>query len=169
VADFDDSARKAGFSAALVEESRYALCAWLDERVFYFSPISFEWLAHSLVVREFQDQAAGSNFFERLQRLHQKGEFQPAMEIYADCILLGFRGKYRIEEASRLETIVDEILGKKSEPGWKDRPWFRARLREPGKRPKERTGRRLLWLAAGVGAFAVFVYLLLAFLAQQLS
>lgn len=169
VAGFDDAARRAGFSGAVVEEARYALCAWLDEMVFYSSPISIEWLSHSLVVKEFQDQAAGSNFFERLQRLHQKAEFQPALEIYANCVVLGFKGRYRLEDPDQLKGVVEGILGKKGEPGWRDRPWFAALRRPAGKRRQERTGRRLIWLAAGLGAFAVLFYFLLAFLAQHLS
>lgn len=166
---FSEEAGKAGYSAAVVEEARYALCAWLDEMVFYGSEISIGWLAYSLGVHEFQDPAAGSNFFERLQKLHQKDEFQPAMEVYADCIAMGFKGKYRIEDASALKTLVQEIMDKKKEADWRERPWFKARLREPGRRPKERTGRSLVWIGAAILIVSVLFYFILAFLAQHLD
>lgn len=166
---FNEEAGKAGYSAAVIEEARYALCAWLDEMVFYGSEISIGWLTYSLGMHEFQDQAAGSNFFERLQRLHQKDEFQPAMEVYADCIVMGFKGKYRIEDASVLKTLVQEVLDKKKEAGWRERPWFKARLREPGRRPKEKTGRSLVWIGVAFLILSVLFYFILAFLAQHLD
>lgn len=168
LASFDAQARKLGFSAAVVEEARYALAAWLDEMVFHTSPISIEWLGHSLAVRLYQDQAAGAAYFDRMKGLHQKAEMLPALEVYSACIMLGFKGRYRIEEPEELTRLVEEVLGKKPS-SWDAAPWFPALRFEAGRRPKERTGRRLLIGAAILTTLSLLFYVALAFLAQALS
>ncbi len=168
LSDFDERAVREGHSRAGVEESRYALCAWLDEMAFSQTPFSIAWLGHSLAVAQFQDQSAGTNFFARLTRVHQRAELQAALEVFARCILLGFRGQYRLEDPAKLQGLVLDIFQKKSDKNWKLPPWFPSLSREPASRAAERTGRWLVGLGWGLLAFSLVVYLLLAGLSQNL-
>jgi type VI secretion system protein ImpK len=168
LSDFDERARRDGHSSASVEEVRYALCAWLDEMVFSSTPFSIDWLGHSLAVSHFHDQSAGTNFFARMDRLHQRADLAGALETYARCILLGFRGQYRMEDPTRLQGLVANALGKSSDATWRQAPWFPALKQGPGKRPKERTGRFLVWIGLVLLALSVGAYFLLAWLSQNI-
>lgn len=168
LSDFDERARREGHSNASVEESRYALCAWLDEMAFSRTPFSIEWLGHSLAVAQFQDQAAGTNFFSRMTRLHQRADLSSCLDIFARCILLGFKGQYQLEDPSKLQGLVIDIYRKKPDGNWKLPPWFPSLRKEPSKRAKERTGRFLVWIAAGMLTLAVLLYLLMAWLSQNI-
>ncbi len=166
--DFDEKARREGHSSAAVEEARYALCAWLDEMAFSRTPFSIGWLGHSLAVAQFQDQTAGSNFFARLTRLHQRSDLSAALDVFARCLLLGFKGQYQLEDPTRLQGLVVDIFRKKPDNVWKQPPWFPALRKEPAKRAKERTGRLLVWIAIGGLSLTALLYLLLAWLSQNI-
>jgi len=166
--DFDERARREGHSSASVEESRYALCAWLDEMAFSRTPFSIGWLGHSLAVAQFQDQSAGNNFFARMTRLHQRADLAAALDIFARCILLGFKGQYQLEDPSKLQGQVLDIFRKKPDGNWKLPPWFPSMRKEPAKMAKERTGRLLVWIGAGLLTISVLLYLLMAWLSQNI-
>lgn len=166
--DFDEKARREGHSSAAVEESRYALCAWLDEMAFSRTPFSIGWLGHSLAVAQFQDQAAGSNFFARMTRLHQRSDLSSALDVFARCILLGFKGQYQLEDPTKLQGLVVDIFRKKPDGNWKLPPWFPALRKEPAKRAKERTGRFLVWIAIGGLTLTALLYLAMAWLSQNI-
>ena len=168
LSDFDERARRDGHSSASVEEARYALCAWLDEMVFSSTAFSIDWLGHSLAVAQFHDQSAGTNFFLRMERLHQRADLVGALETYARCILLGFRGQYRVEDPSQLKGLVANAFGKSQDAAWRQPPWFPSLRQAPGKRPKERTGRFLVWIGLGLLVLSVGAYFLLVWLSQNL-
>ncbi|MBK8801977.1 MAG: DotU family type IV/VI secretion system protein [Fibrobacteres bacterium] len=167
LSDFDERARRDGHSSAVVEEARYALCAWLDEMVFSSTPFSIDWLGHSLAVAHFQDQAAGNNFFSRMERLHQRADLASSLEIYARCILLGFKGQYQLEDPSRLQGVVADVQRKAADSSWRSAPWFSALVHEPGKRGKERTGRFLVWIGLGALILSFAIYTILSWLARN--
>ena len=162
LAAFDTASHAAGCSSAMIEDARYALCAWLDERIFRDSPLSIAWLEWSLVMREFQDAAAGSGFFERLERLRRNPLQKPVLEVYLDCLLLGFQGRFSLEDPAALACLIDEISSDAAKP-----PGFQARERATGERlpaPRLNLPKRLAIVAP---ALAIFLYFVLAFLAQH--
>lgn len=168
LSEFDESARRGGHSSGLVEDARYALCAWLDEMVFSSTAFSIDWLGHSLAVAQFRDQSAGANFFHRMERLHQRAEQAGVLEVHARCILLGFKGQFRLEGDDKLQSVVRDALGKNPDPRWRQPPWFQALSQGPGKRPKERTGRFLVWIGLAALVLSALTYLALAWFAQSL-
>jgi type VI secretion system protein ImpK len=167
LAEFDERSRREGHSPTAVEESRYALCAWLDEIIFSSTDFSIGWLEHSLVVAHFRDPSAGTNFFERLDGLHRRADLVGALELYTRCILLGFRGRYRLEDPSRLDGLVADALAKTPDAANREPPLFSALRHPPGKRSKERTGRILVWIGLASLAGAAAVYALLAWLSRN--
>jgi type IV/VI secretion system ImpK/VasF family protein len=164
---FDEAARREGHPARMAEEAVYALSAWLDEVVFASTPISLEWLGHSLVAHRFQDPAAGTTFFERLAGLHRQAEMAGALDVYAQAILLGFQGRYRMEASDDLRRVAEDALGKRNADPSRNAPWLPALEHPAGKRPKERTGRRLWWITIGLPLAALSIYALLAFLVDH--
>ena len=167
LAEFDERARREGHSPAAVEECRYALCAWLDEVVFSSTPFSMGWFEHSLAVVHFHDPSAGTNFFARMEGLHRRADLVGALELQTRCILLGFRGKCRLEEPSRLSGLVDDALGKIPDVDGVAPPWFSSLRHKPGVRSKERTGRILIWIGLVCLFLSTGTYALLAWLSRN--
>lgn len=167
LAEFDERARREGHSPAAVEECRYALCAWLDETIFSSTPFSMGWFEHSMTVAHFHDPSAGTNFFSRMEGLHRRADLAGALELHTRCILLGFRGKYRLEDPSRLNGLVEDALGKIPDATNGEPPWFSSLRQKPGARSKERTGRILVWIGLLCLALAAGTYAFLAWLSQN--
>lgn len=161
---FEDSARKEGHSAKLVDEASFALSAWLDEIAFSCPSISLEWLGYSLAANRFHDPAAGTTFFDRMSALHQRSDMSDALDVYAQAILLGFQGKYRFEAPEALSNLARDVLDKRAGKSGYMVPWMPALDQDPGRLPKERTGRSLWWISLGFLIVGTSVYLLLAFL-----
>ena len=94
---FEAARKKAvdlGFTPADVEDGQYAVAAFLDE-VIQFSdwPGKAELAAYPLQRALFSENIAGANFFERLAEVRRRSS--AALEVYYDCITLGFRGVQR--------------------------------------------------------------------------
>ncbi len=164
--EFAAAAEREGHVPALIEESRYALCALADELICCRSPLGFAWLPQALVKHEFQDAMAGSHFFDRLRKLLQRSDARPALEVSGRCLLLGFRGKYRLEDDAELRTLLRACLDRK-EAGWRDRPWFGGweRPGEDGPVPAA-AGRPFIISGSVCLGVAVAVYAALSLLAQ---
>src|SRR4029079_8990640 len=111
----------------------------------------------------FGEQLAGVKFFERLDEMLKQVETEAdVVEVYYLCLLLGFKGKYKVYMEDQLQGVIDATaaqlkrVGRLQEaelsPHWKvrDQP-------EPRKDPG-------LPLWATIGAAAVFVFVMLIYL-----
>ncbi|MCB9495718.1 MAG: DotU family type IV/VI secretion system protein [Fibrobacteria bacterium] len=161
---FNDQARREGHPARAVEESTFALAAWLDEIVFTTTEISLEWLGHSLAAHRFQDPAAGSTFFDRIAALQLRPELSGALDLYARCIVLGFQGKHRLDSPEVLQQLVKDLLSRDANHPSRNAPWVPSLDAPAGHRPKERTGRALWWISLGLLALGCGIYFFLAML-----
>jgi type VI secretion system protein ImpK len=108
---FEAARKKAvdlGFTPADVEDGQYAVAAFLDE-VIQFSdwPGKAELAAYPLQRALFSENIAGANFFERLAEVRRRSS--AALEVYYDCITLGFRGQYHIGNQEELEELVEDL------------------------------------------------------------
>lgn len=112
VDEFGQKISAQGATKAMVEECRYALLAWLDEIVFSESIFSIDWFSFSLVMKEFEDPAAGVHFFTRLEKLHQLNDRLEVLKLYGFCLLLGFQGRYRLENTVELKNIIADVFKK---------------------------------------------------------
>lgn len=97
----------AGRTRADIEDVRYALIAYLDELVQYSDWSGrIEWRARPLQAELFGETVAGERFFERMAGArHRKSP--EVLEVYLLCILMGFRGMYRMREGE-LEQLVSD-------------------------------------------------------------
>ncbi len=86
--------REAGVPDAETAEARYALVAFIDDRVLKESAWAgrAEWMNNPLQLQFFREYAAGENFFGRMRALAQRGGPYFALEAYYLCIALGFVG-----------------------------------------------------------------------------
>jgi len=108
LARFDKQARSFNKPVGLIEESRYAVCALLDEIVLASGfPLRDEWARSPLQLRLYHEHLAGEGFFNRLERLRTDpvGNLE-ALEVFHACLLLGFQGKYLLEGQEKLNFLI---------------------------------------------------------------
>jgi type VI secretion system protein ImpK len=102
--DFDRRAERYRFNHKIVNVSKFALAAFVDETVLTANfPLRHEWEKNPLQLKYFGEQLAGNKFFEKLDSMLGQIEVtQDAVEIYYYCMLLGFKGRYAVYEQEKL-------------------------------------------------------------------
>lgn len=111
LADFDRDARKLRAHGDDIEAAKYAWCAALDEIVLASSfPLRAAWERRPLQLAQFGDQLAGEHFFDRLEALRSKGGARlQALQVFHMCLLLGFQGKYALDDGDRLAYMTARL------------------------------------------------------------
>lgn len=91
--------------------AQYAFCAAIDEAILNQPSALHEgWERSPLQLRLFGEHLAGEHFFERLNELRDQGAPRlAALEVYYYCLLLGFEGKYRIENREKLGYLTARL------------------------------------------------------------
>jgi type VI secretion system protein ImpK len=107
----EQTARDAGFSAADVEASVFALVTFLDETVLNApGPARDVWIARPLQLELYGQMVGGEEFYERLEVLRRDRESRiEALEVYYTCLALGFAGKHRLSGPERIQAILAEV------------------------------------------------------------
>ncbi len=102
--DFEKRAERYRFNHKIVQVSKFALAAFVDETVLTNNfPLKNEWEKNPLQLEYFGEQLAGNKFFEKLEAmLNQIDVTADAVEIYYFCMLLGFKGRYAVYEHDKL-------------------------------------------------------------------
>src|SRR6476619_6372786 len=108
--DFEKRAERYRFNHKIVQVSKFALAAFVDETVLTNNfPLRDEWGKYALQLELFGEQLAGNKFFEKLEAMLKQIEVtQDAVEIYYLCMLLGFKGRYAVYEQEKLLAILQE-------------------------------------------------------------
>jgi type VI secretion system protein ImpK len=157
------------YSEGQTNAVKFALAAFVDETVMTTNlPLRDEWERFPLQLEYFGEQLAGVKFFERLDELLKQIESEAeVVEVYYLCLLLGFKGKYKVYMEDQLQGLIESVAGQlrrvgrlqenELSPHWKvtDQP-------EPPQDPG-----LPLWAIAGVAAgfvVVVLIYLVLFFL-----
>ena len=106
--DFEKRAERYRFNHKIVQVSKFALAAFVDETVLTNNfPLRDEWEKNPLQLEYFGEQLAGNKFFDKLQAMLKQIEAtQDGVEIYYVCMLLGFKGRYAIYEKDQLLSIM---------------------------------------------------------------
>lgn len=157
---FESQAKNEGHSSSVIDDSKYALAAWLDEFIYTQTNISLDWFAHSLVVQLYGDSAAGANFFNKMDALHRNGNKTDVLMVYLRCLLIGFQGKYRLESSDQLSQVIHEIQSKN--PNLHSFEW-ESSAQEPGVLPKDKHGVKVLSVSLGALILSIAVYVFMAF------
>jgi type VI secretion system protein ImpK len=102
--DFEKRAERYRFNHKIIQVSKFALAAFVDETVLTNNfPLRDEWEKYALQLEYFGEQLAGNKFFDKLDAmLNQIEVTQDAVEIYYVCMLLGFKGRYAVYEQEKL-------------------------------------------------------------------
>ena len=155
-----------------VSAVKFALAAFVDETVMTTNlPLRDEWERFPLQLEYFGEQLAGVKFYERLDELLKQIEADAdVVEVYYLCLLLGFKGKYKVYMEDQLQGVIEGVAGQlrrvgrlqenELSPHWKvtDQP---EPPRDPG---------LPLWAKIGAAAGVVVVlliYLVLVFLLKS--
>ncbi len=110
---FEDRVRQANVPAEDVLAARYALCTVIDEAVLN-TPWGAQssWASQSLLVTFHREAQGGEKFFQILERLLTDPQrYLGLLELYYDCLAVGFEGRYRLDErgAQRLADIRRDL------------------------------------------------------------
>jgi type VI secretion system protein ImpK len=162
------AASRMGFSQQDVDDMRYALVALVDEIVLQKGgPLRDFWLPRLLQLRYFNENVAGTAFFERLDGIRRDPARSEVLRVYYLCLLFGFQGKYRvrggqIELADLIDRVKQELLRAKVIP-------TELPLSPHGGRPYEaiadaQRNSLLIWLsvAAATASFVLYLWLKLS-------
>lgn len=102
--DFERRAERYKFNHKIVQVSKFALAAFVDETVLTNNfPLRDEWEKNALQLEYFGEQLAGNKFFDKLEAMLKQIETTvDAVEVYYFCMLLGFKGRYAVYEQEKL-------------------------------------------------------------------
>ncbi len=166
--EMEERAGKLRLSERQTNTVKFALAAFMDETVLTNDfPLREEWEKFPLQLEYFGEHLAGVKFFERLDQLLLAIETEAdVVEVYYICMLLGFKGKYKIYLEDQLKGVIENTadqlrkVGRLQEgelsPHWRvtDQP-------EP---PRDKGLPLWAWISAGAGAFlALIIYVTLNF------
>jgi type VI secretion system protein ImpK len=105
-------ARDAGVDSAHLDAARYAFCALIDETVLGSRwEIKAAWMSKPLQMSYYGDFTAGEQFYQRLTALRSDMRHNvDAVEVYAQCLAAGFRGKYAdLAGMQQVDDLLAEI------------------------------------------------------------
>lgn len=108
---FGKEARELRVPAEDIDDAKYAFCAALDEAILASPyPLRAAWERRPLQLLLFGDQLAGEHFFDKLEQLRLKGgERLQALQVFHMCLLLGFKGRYALDDADRLSYLAARL------------------------------------------------------------
>ena len=131
---FEVELRNQNLSKDVIKNSRYCLCAILDESVLNSKWSSMEWADESLLSTFHKETFGGEYFYTLLDNaLAQPEQHKAFLELQYHCLNLGFKGKYRLdtvgdnkveEYRSQMYHLLNQLDGpinNKLSPNWKQR------------------------------------------------
>lgn len=115
-AGFEREAQDHGLLREDVDKARFALAAFLDETVLDAAWAQGDlWRNRPLQLDLFAERRAGQRFFDELAQLRRQGEAKrEVVEVYHQCLNLGFEGQYRVsgrDQLVQLKGDLDRQLG----------------------------------------------------------
>ncbi len=109
-------ATKSGYAADDVRLATFAVVALLDESILNSNnPIFSDWPRMPLQEELFGVHTAGEMFFQCIDRLMGKSDSPQTadvLEIYALCLLLGYRGRYSISGQESVRVVASTVAEK---------------------------------------------------------
>jgi len=107
----EQDAEVSGYRESMVQTAKFALAAFADETVLTANfPLRSEWEKYPLQLEYFGEQLAGVKFYERLEELMKSPEENAdVLELYYLCLLIGYKGKYKIYFEDQLRGVIDQV------------------------------------------------------------
>ncbi len=117
VDDLLERAAQAGFAHGECQDIAYAVVALADEIAMGKSEeFRLGWLRQLLQLQYFNENTAGDGFFERLQELRADPQRADVLRAYHLCLMLGFKGRYRVRGGEMELMRLGEDLGRRAPP-----------------------------------------------------
>ena len=110
-----DAVKKA-YAPDDIRNATLAIVAFLDESILTSNnPVFSSW--HSMPLQEemFGHHVAGETFFDNLEKLMSRPDSHDVadvLEVYALCLLLGYKGRYGLSGPEATRPIIDSALDK---------------------------------------------------------
>jgi type VI secretion system protein ImpK len=106
--EMEQHGKKLRYSDRQVESVKFALAAFVDETLLCNEfPFREEWEKFPLQLQYFNEHLAGETFFTRLKELLKQVDVEhDVVEVYYLCLLLGFSGKYKMDQGRELAGII---------------------------------------------------------------
>lgn len=167
----DQNAKARGYVDTDIQLGVFAVVAFLDESILNLrQPVFKDWVRKPLQEELFGRHVAGEIFFESLNKLlgrRDSAETADVLEVYYLSMLLGYLGKYSISSRGELRSLMMQTADKiqrirKTPQDWSPN-WAlpedtgTVRLEDPWVK-------RLAWVLAGIGAFAILLFAIYRFL-----
>jgi type VI secretion system protein ImpK len=112
----EDQAAQKGYTTENIRAATFAAVALLDESILNSGNDSLaEWLRRPLQHEIFGVHTAGEIFFRNIDRLLTTPDSQQLadlLEVYALCLLLGFRGRFGVNDAGNLRAYNASLTDK---------------------------------------------------------
>lgn len=144
-----------------VQAVKFALAAFVDETVLTADfPLRDEWEKYPLQLQYFGEHLAGVKFFERLDSMTKQTEQNAeAIEVYYLCMLLGFKGKYKIYLEEELKGVIRDTADRLRAAGRLRHTELSPHWRVDDQPPPPEDPGLPLWMKIGGGASVGFVIL----------
>jgi type VI secretion system protein ImpK len=109
--EFESRAKTERFDPGDIADAKFALAAFVDEVVLSAEwPGIEQWAEDPLQLHYFGTYLAGEDFFLKLDAIRSQAKARAgALNVYYQCLLLGFKGKYGIESPDKLDSLKRAI------------------------------------------------------------
>jgi type VI secretion system protein ImpK len=170
--ELEQRGRTLRYADRQVQDVKFALAAFIDETILTNNfPLREVWEANPLQLEYFGEHLAGVKFFERLDAVMKNPAAEAeALEVYYLCLLLGFKGKYKVYLEEQLKGVVAQVEERLRAAGRLEEgelsPHWRA---DDQPEPPRDTGLPL-WAKAGAGVglmLVALIYMVLNFLLRS--
>jgi type VI secretion system protein ImpK len=112
----ESEATRKGYPAEDIRLATFSSVAFLDESILNSSNPAFaDWPRMPLQEELFGGHTAGEIFFQCIDRLLARSDsphLADVLEIFALCLLLGYRGRYSVSGQEGIRTVLDKIADK---------------------------------------------------------
>lgn len=156
------------YSDRQVKALKFALAAFVDETMMSTNfPLREEWEKFPLQLEYFGEHLAGVKFFDTLEEMLKNIESEAdVVEVYYICMLLGFKGKYKVYMEDQLQSLIERTSAELRRVGRLQETELSPHWRVTDQPEPPPEGGVPWWLLLGGGAvfcLVVLVYLILFF------
>jgi type VI secretion system protein ImpK len=111
LSEMEQLGEQLGIKSVAVQSVKFALSAFIDETVLTADfPLREEWEKYPLQLEYFGEHLAGVKYFDRLDlMLKDLEENADVIEVYYLCMLLGFKGRYKIYLEDQLVGVIKNV------------------------------------------------------------
>ncbi len=112
----ESAATASGYPAEDTRLATFAMVAFLDESILNSNnPVFADWARMPLQEELFGGHTAGEIFFQCIDRLLSRSDspqLADVLEVFALCLLLGYRGRYSLSGQEGIRTVLEAISDK---------------------------------------------------------